>query len=179
MRNRIKILFLRSVCQFSLQPLKTSRFHYSYRNSFCRLWDWKASERDSVIVIGKLIQYHIQIIQQLFNLFRDKPYLASLETSFPIVMQRVERAYDSHQCDYESDSFISSIFTITKEMMYFIMKPAIEDHPIPHSLYHRVLTYLMFSSHHHLIIFISKPTHQLYFNLSLSRQHKHLFYRHL
>lgn len=154
MNNRIKILFLRSVSQFSSQHFNASRFHKSCCNSFCRLWNWRATERDSVIIIGKLIQYHIQIIQLIFNLFRDKPYLASLETSFPIVMQRIEKTYDSQQCDYDSDSFISAIFSITKEMMYFMMKLATEDRPVQQSLYHKVPTFSMLFSLQHLIRFI-------------------------
>lgn len=97
---------------------RRSHFHNSYISPRYRLWNWKASDTDTVFLLGNVIQYHTKIIQNAFNLFSERPTLLSTDTSFSIVMRYVEKQVSSKECVFDKTSFASSLYSISQEMMF-------------------------------------------------------------
>ena len=95
---------------------QTSQHSYQF-NPLYRLWSWEPSEYDTVCSIGSIIQYHTKQIQHLFNIFKERPQLATFETNTSLLMQLVNKQMKT-PCVFDNTCFTSALYTITQEMMY-------------------------------------------------------------
>ena len=119
--NKIKLLFVHLYpCGITTKP-QLSHFYRSVRNPHYRLWNWKPSEADSVYCIGSILQYHVKVIQHTFQLFHERPYLASATTCFSMVSQLIDKQLDTTPCNFDSMSFSSLLYSITREMKYLLI----------------------------------------------------------
>ena len=116
--NKVKLLLIRSCPLFSNGIWIQSHFHNSYVHPRYRLWNWKATDTDTVYVIGNLIRYYAISIQQIFNLFAERPQLKSIDISFSVLMEFVEEKMMVSKCEFDKTSFASSLYSIAEEMMY-------------------------------------------------------------
>lgn len=116
--NKVKFFLVRSCPLFSSEVWVQSHFHNSYVHPRYRLWNWKASDVDTVYVIGNLIRYYSISIQQVFNLFAQRPQLKSIGISFSMLMEFVEEQMMDGECTFDKTCFASSLYSIAEEMMY-------------------------------------------------------------